>query len=363
MDIQKTILALGAESCGRFSYLSDEEIFTSKDLGDLIEEDNFQNFSEEVIKHVKDNEKPDKVLIDLHPDYNPSQFGDVLARKWETPLIKIQHHLAHIHTVAYENNLKDFIGVALDGTGLGFDGKIWGGEIFRIKNKKHERIGSLEEQILIGADLAVNEPARVLLTILAKFLNKEEIRDQLKGFYSENEFELLFNQLQQNFNCQFTSSTGRILDAVACLLFNINKREFKHQATKFVEENSTTPYSNLKPVIKKGLSLAMPRDEQGIYRLQTTPLFEYLIKNKKKDQKRLAATSQKYLADGILEIIKKTNKDQLPIVAAGGLSKLQIFKEIFEKNKVILAQKNSAGDCGISVGQIYAYINLTNPGN
>jgi hydrogenase maturation protein HypF len=355
MDIQKIILALGAESCGRFSYLSNDEIFTSKDFGDLIEEDNFQNFSKEVIQCIEENGKPDKVLIDLHPEYNPSRLGEALARKWRVPLIKIQHHLAHIHTVAYENSLKNFMGIALDGTGLGFDGKIWGGEIFRIKNKRHERAGSLEEQILIGADLAVNEPARVLMSVLAKFLNKEEIKNKLKKFYSENEFELLFNQLQQNFNCQLTSSTGRILDAVSCLLFNINKRDFKHQATKHLEENSTIPFKDLKLVIK--------RDKENIHRLQTTPLFEYLIKNIKKDKKRLAATSQKYLAEGILEIIKKTNKEQLPVVAAGGLSKIKVFQDIFQKNKVILAQKIPAGDCGISIGQIYAYLNLTNPGN
>ena len=121
-----------------------------------------------------------------------------------------------------------FFGIACDGTGYGFDGKIWGGEVFRnfnfqfsifnkIPNSKIqiERAGHLENQILVGGDLAVREPARMLISILSKFADKKDVYNFVKKYYSRNQFEVLYNQLQGRFNCQETSSTARVLDAVA----------------------------------------------------------------------------------------------------------------------------------------------------
>jgi len=355
MNTNEKMLSLGAESCGCFSYFNKKEFFNSEQFGDLLDDENFEKYSKGIINYLRNKPLPQKVLIDLHPVYKSSELGEKLGKRWQIPTIKIQHHLAHIHAVASENKLKNFIGLALDGTGLGFDGHIWGGEVFEIKAGKHKRLASLEEQILIGSDMAVYEPARVLLSVLANFLNKNQVYKYLKKIYTANEFELLYNQRQERFNCQLASSTGRIIDAAASLLFGINQRQAKHQATVFLEKQATTSYRDLEPVILK--------DDQGLYRLQTTPLFEYLIANLSKDKKRLAATVLDYLAQGFMVLVHKTKTGTGPMVAAGGLSKLKIISNVFTKNKIKLAEKNPAGDCGLAVGQIWAYQNLTNPGN
>ena len=94
-----------------------------------------------------------------------------------------------------------------------------------------------------------------------------------------NQFELLYNQLKQNFNCQETSSTGRILDAVSLLLgFCKNERNYKHEPIDLLEQNSTSPYGNLKPKINscynKELRIMPARQHQalagGNYELCTT---------------------------------------------------------------------------------------------
>ncbi len=426
------ILALGAESAGVFCIYRNGNIFISENFGNLLDEDNFLKYKKAVFSCLKKEKiKPDAILTDLHPLYKTTDFGSDLANKLKIPHIKIQHHLAHIFSSIGERILLpaahcplpiNLFGIAMDGTGYGLDGNIWGGEAFQIKNEKIkmkndnvklkikenkklniERVGSLEDQIMIGGDLAVKEPARMLIAILAKITNyklqitnktqntnfkqlqnskikKDFIYKFVKKFYTRNELELLYNQLLQDFNCQKTTSTGRILDAVSVLLgFSGNERGYKHEAVKKLEENSTIPYS-LEPKISFSV-IASPENSgrgnpansainMGLLRrfaprndkkwvLDTTYLFEYLIKNIHKDNKRLAATAQLYIAKGLCEIINKIRdtKYEIPytIFAAGGMTNNKIISEYLEKQGVYLAKKIPRGDEGIAIGQIVYY--------
>lgn len=379
----KSILALGAESAGNFSVFYDTQIYHSDNFGDLLDEKNFDNFKKAILDFLKKEKiKPDIIITDLHPLYVTTIWGEKLAKKLKAEHIQVQHHIAHVFSQFESQGTRNkeqgtskisnaAYGIALDGTGYGMDGKIWGGECFAISNSqfpnpndkiykpgiKIERIGYLENQILIGGDLAIKEPARVLISILSKFLSKKEVFNQVKKYYSKNQFELLWNQLQQNFNCQETSSTGRILDAVSVLLgIANNERKEKHGATYLLEKNSTEPYLDLKPKIKKAKTPSLEKGDLGGFEkhiLETTLLFEYLIKNIHKDNKRLAATAQLYIAQGLYKIIKKHSENP-KVILSGGLSENKIIKEYFE-SKNILQNKNPAtpyGDAGLSVGQI-----------
>ncbi len=361
---KRKILALGAESAGNFSVFSDGKIFHSKNFDDLLNEKNFENYQKRLLSFIgKKKIKPEIVLTDLHPLYKTTELGNILAKKFKAKIVQIEHHHSHIFSGAesfltINGNLpKTFYGIACDGTGLGTDDNIWGGEVFKISNGKIERIGHLENQTLIGADLAVKEPARVLISVLSKFLDKQEVFLEIKKHYSKNEFELLFNQMNQNFNCQESSSTGRILDAAAVFLdIAKNERVWKHQATELLAKNSGLGYK-LEPKIEK---------VDGKQILLTTPLFEYLLKNKNRDKKRLAATVQEYIANGLLQIVKKDMKKfrnkKSPIIFGGGLSENKIMKKTWqtelEKNKVpnnLLVELTPKGDAGLSLGQVFCY--------
>lgn len=397
-DKTKTILALGAESAGNFCVYNKGEFYHSPDFGDLLDGANFENFQKEVFAHLKKNKlKPNIILTDLHPDFKTTLWGKELAKKYKAEFIQIQHHLAHIFSAVGEHlgtnwdallPSDDFIGIACDGTGYGFDENIWGGEVFsfsktkskiinnklQITNKcqssnfKIQRIGHLENQTLIGGDLTIREPARMLISILNKFLPKDKIYNFVKKYYSKQEFEVLYNQLQQNFNCQETSSAGRILDAVSLLLgFCGNERKYKHEAINLLEKNSigTEAYRDIEPIIEHTIaSRKLPNREEyieGNYTLSTTTLFEYLIKSlsEGKDKKRLAVTAQLYIAKGLYEIIAKSSIDnsQPPIIfAGGGLTNNKIILEYFESKGVIINKKKLRGDAGISFGQICYYL-------
>lgn len=367
-----TILALGAESSGNFSVYKNGKIFFSQDFDDLLNEKKWLIYKRAVLNYLKShNIQPDIVLIDLHPLFNTTHWGKELAQKYNARLIQIQHHLAHIFSAVGDKIMHNtsyilphtFYGIAGDGTGYGLDGHIWGGEIFKItKNKfKNQRIGHLENQILIGNDLAIREPARMLISILNKFLNKEEIYTFVKKYYSKNDFELLYNQLQQNFNCEYSSSVGRILDAVSLLLgFCGNERKYKHEPIDLLEKISTKPYTDIQPKITLS---------KNSYILDTTFLFKYLIKNISKNKTRLATTAQLYIAQGLHKIINRYHSNfilkskQIPkqvksnhIFFAGGMANNKIIYEYLISHSVYVSQDIPRGDAGLSFGQIVYYL-------
>jgi hydrogenase maturation protein HypF len=361
------ILSLGAESAGNFAFFKSGTIFHSQDFGNLQEEETWKMFQKELFLFLKKEKiKPSIILSDLHPEFVTTKLAQSLAKKYKAKYFSVQHHHAHVFSAIGDRFIQNskfkiqnsFLGIACDGTGYSDDGTIWGGEIFefKISNLKFKisRIAHLENQVMIGAEKAIQQPARMLIAILKKFLSKNETYTYIKKHYSKNEFELLWNQLQQNFNCLETSSTARILDAVSVLLgFSKNESLEKHGPVKLLEENSTKPYNNLKPKID---TLEIQNTKYQI--LNTTYLFEYLIKNLHKDKKRLAATAQKYIADGLLEITK-TIKNKKTILFSGGMANNKIISEILEKQGIYTNKKIPRGDAGISMGQIFYHL-LTN---
>jgi len=140
------ILSLGAESVGRFALYQNGRVYISENFGDILEKNNLEKFKKSVLACAKEK-KPDIILTDLHPSYNSTVLGKNLSKRLKIPIIGIQHHLAHIFSAvgdfAVSSRLKisnpkfnDFIGIAADGTGFGFDENIWGGEVFQVKNLK-----------------------------------------------------------------------------------------------------------------------------------------------------------------------------------------------------------------------------------
>lgn len=357
MTIESTIkknlslLALGAESSGNFSIYRNGSIYVSDNFGDLLSQENFNRFEQAVSNYIKKNGlKPKAIITDLHPLYKTTIWGQFLAKKMDARHIQVQHHLSHIFSASEENeNHESFVGIACDGTGYGLDDKIWGSEVFEVilenkKIKNIERIGHLENQVLIGNDLAVKEPARMLVSILIRFLDKHDAYQFVKKYYNKNQFEALINQKQQMFNCEESSSTGRVLDAASLLLgFCKNTRGYKHEPVDLLESNSTLPYNDLEIKISDSC-------------LSTTHLFKYLVENINKDKSRLAATAQLYLSKGLYEIAsKKANNN---IYFSGGMANNKIMSNYLDSKGVKTNKMVPRGDAGISLGQISYYLYL-----
>ncbi len=414
--IKEKVLALGSESDGNFSFYDGKKVYFSDSFGDLLDEDNFKKFTVAVNDFIAKNDAPNVVITDLHPLFRTTKWGKELAENYDAKFIQIQHHHAHVFSAVGDYCLggrtsrevgppQQFLGIACDGTGYGLDEKIWGGEVFRISNFqfpisnknqiKIERIGKLEDQTLIGGELAIKEPVRMLISILSKCMEKSEVYSFVKEYYDKNELELLWNQWQEGFNCLETSSAGRVLDAVSVLLgFSPNERPYKHAPINLLEKNSGKPYE-IEPVISS-LSSRVPGSEterslencekrffnssfqevaqnDNLLELQTTELFKYLIQNLDKDKRRLAATVQIYLAKGLWEIIlchsgldpefiqkgldsRSGSGMTIPVFFAGGMANNKIMSKYLSSKGVIVSKEIPRGDAGLSVGQLFYYL-------
>jgi hydrogenase maturation protein HypF len=230
----------------------------------------------------------------------------------------------------------------MDGLGYGDDGRAWGGEIFSVrKGNTFTRVGHLEEQPLLGGDSATIYPKKMLFGILSKILTEKEL---LKfRLFDEKESRIYFKILHNNFNVQHTTSTGRILDAVSMLLDLCEKRTYDGRPAMILEGIATMPLE-FEPVFSRG---------QGKTILMTTPLFDFLLKNKEKKGK-LAATAQMYIAKGLYEIARTAlKKKDMPIVFSGGVAYNRMISEFMLQHDVLVNREIPAGDGGICYGQAY----------
>ena len=182
--------------------------------------------------------QPSAVVCDLHPDYRSTHYAEAIG----LPIIRVQHHYAHVLSCMAENHLEaPVLGVSWDGTGYGPDGTIWGGEFLLVNERTFERVGHLATFRLPGGEQAVKEPRRSALGLLYAVFGDDIPMDVLPlQSFRPAELELLKTALRKGINAPITSSAGRLFDAVAALIGLRQCASFEGQAAmelEFVQQN------------------------------------------------------------------------------------------------------------------------------
>ena len=212
------VLAVGGELKNTICLTQGRHAFLSQHVGDL---ENLQAhcFFEEAIAHLEKvlEIEPQAVAHDLHPDY----FSTLWARKQkDLPLVAVQHHHAHIASCMAENGLDGrVIGIALDGTGYGADGCIWGGELLLADYRDFERAGHLEYVPMPGGEAAVRAPWRMAVSYLYRHFGRDFVHLQIPFVkqLDPGKLKILLQAVERHINSPLTSSCGRLFDAVAAL--------------------------------------------------------------------------------------------------------------------------------------------------
>jgi len=165
--------------------------------------------------------KPEVVACDLHPDYASTRHAEALAAEWDVPLIRVQHHHAHVAACMAEHQLDGpVLGLAWDGTGYGTDGTVWGGEAVLCGGATFSRAAHLRTFPLPGGDKVVRQPRRSALGLLFEIigdelLGKGGVRRNVAQWFSRPELTTLLSMLARGVRTPRTSSMGRLFDAVA----------------------------------------------------------------------------------------------------------------------------------------------------
>jgi hydrogenase maturation protein HypF len=234
-----SVLAMGALLKSAFALTHKGNLYLSQYLGDLENYDTERSF-QLALDHLLDlfSAKPEAVLTDLHPDYFSTRLGQQLAAKWNVPVIQYQHHRAHFAAVLAENNLlqeqEPVLGVIWDGTGLGDDGRVWGGEFFRFEAGAAEsmpRIAQLGYFPFILGDKMPREPR---ISALAACGDMPEAKTLLEPHFSPTEWSVYHRLLSKEDNLQ-TSSMGRLFDAAAALLGLSFRSSYEGEAAMLLE--------------------------------------------------------------------------------------------------------------------------------
>lgn len=228
------LLAVGGHLKNVFTLARGRFVYQSQHLGDLENVIGLDFFRESLahLMHTFEIE-PEYVVHDLHPGYLSTSWAKEWAAERHLPLIAVQHHHAHIAACMTEHGLEGpAIGLALDGTGYGTDGKIWGGEVLIARLGGFERFAHLDYIPMPGGEAAIREPWRMAFGALhAAGFSAGEAK-QLTGA-SDQETRFLSRMIERGLNTPFTSSLGRLFDAVAAVL--LNRREVDYEAQAAIE--------------------------------------------------------------------------------------------------------------------------------
>jgi len=219
----KNVLALAQ---GRF-------VYQSQHLGDLENLTSLDFFKESLDHLMRTFEiEPRTVVHDLHPGYLSTEWAKEWARDRGLELIGVQHHHAHVAGCMAEHGLMgEAIGLALDGTGYGTDGRIWGGEVLIARLNGFERFAHLEYVPMPGGDAAVREPWRMALGALhaAGFdVESDQVLNLLGA--QPSEVRVLRRMMERGINSPMTSSLGRLFDAVAASVLGRRVVDYEAQA-------------------------------------------------------------------------------------------------------------------------------------
>ncbi|MCZ7406642.1 MAG: carbamoyltransferase HypF, partial [Candidatus Methanoperedens sp.] len=236
IDTKRTVLSLGAELDVTACILKKDRAFLTQYIGNTTKLRTLE-YLESAVRNLMELtgvDKVDAVAVDMHPSFNTSALGKELSEKFNVPLIKCQHHFAHAASLLAESGREKMVCIAADGVGYGNDGTAWGGEII-VAGESFERAGHLLPQLMPGGDLAARYPARMAAGVLSRKYKPDELSRIFKPYFEKNELAIVLKQMETGFNSPLTSSTGRILDAIAALLGVCAERTYEGEPAMKLE--------------------------------------------------------------------------------------------------------------------------------
>ncbi|HVO59606.1 MAG TPA: carbamoyltransferase HypF, partial [Terriglobales bacterium] len=349
------ILAVGGELKNIICLTKGRHAFLSQHVGDLENVEGYK-FFEEAVAHLQNilEIKPEVVAYDLHPDYFSTKWA---LQQTGKQLVGVQHHHAHIASCMAENQLDDkVIGFALDGTGYGTDGHIWGGEVLIADYKNFERAAHFEYVGMPGAHAAIREPWRMAVSYFAHHFGREFLNVDIPFVrqLQKQPTELLLRMLERRVNAPLTSSCGRLFDAVAAIAGIRQQVNYEAQAAIELEmamDDGPNVIGYPMDVQKNGMSLV----------IATRPLFESLIADLSRGIS--VATISKRFHNGLVDVFAKVAsavRDRAKLnrvcLSGGTFHNTYLLEQLTSRLaadgfEVFTQSEVPAGDGGLSLGQ------------
>ncbi|MCR4688169.1 MAG: carbamoyltransferase HypF [Saccharofermentans sp.] len=357
-EFKGMVTAYGGELKNTFCIANGSLMYPSSYIGDLTDLKGKNALVESAARMETLLEvEPSAVVCDLHPSYNSS----LAAMERGLPVIKVQHHYAHILSCMAENDYdKEVIGIALDGTGYGTDGSIWGGEILRCDLNGFDRLASIRPFLHTGGDIASREGFRIAISMLIDIYGDEaEEKINALGLIRKGAYKTYKAMHDGKINSAVSTSCGRLFDAVSAILGIRYESSFEGEAATALQFAAMEYKGDAKDT---GVELI----DGDVIATDKIVRFISDQKIKGEDVNCLAYCFHKMLAEGVSSMAIAKAGDTKVFCLSGGCYQNTLLLDMTQKiltsrgYKVLIHSMVPPNDGGIALGQAYYGINKIN---
>ncbi len=327
---ENKIFASGGDLKSSFCIMAENRAYMSQYFGDLENADSFVAYRKNIDRMTEMfNITPDTFVCDMHPSYYSTEHTKTMCKN----PTHIQHHIAHIASVIAEHSLKDdVLGFAFDGTGYGTDGTIWGSEVFEYRNGNFTRKIHLKPVKMLSGD----EISKNAKTVLNCYLANADI---------DIEDTLIKSALDTNINTVYSSSMGRLFDAVSAMLGICGYNSYEGKCASILEieaSKADKPYHFTLPLVEN--------------QWDTSSLIKQIY-NAKGSTSEIALGFHCAIANAVVEVCENVKIKNIAL--SGGVFMNRILTELcIDKLRkkgynIYINRQVPANDGGIALGQAY----------
>jgi len=350
-SVKRPILATGAELKSTFALAKDHYAFVSQHIGDLENFETLRSFSEGV-EHFRRlfDIKPELVACDLHPDYLSTRYARDLTG---VEILGVQHHHAHIAACLADNGEEGpAIGIAFDGLGYGTDGTIWGGEFLIAGLAGFERVGHLRAVPMPGGTAAIKNPWRMAAVYIDAAYG-DAVPELGVVARHRDQWASIVSIARKGVNSPFTSSAGRLFDAVAAITGVRDSVNYEGQAAIELEQRASTSEMS---------SYAFSTEKEAVIVVDTMDIVRSIVDDIRSGvcadivAARFHNTMARIVAETCAAI--RTRSGLKMVALSGGVFQNQLLlartKAALERKgfRVLTHSRVPANDGGISFGQV-----------
>ncbi|MGI2130333.1 carbamoyltransferase HypF [Shewanella baltica] len=363
--LTQSILAVGAQQKNAIALGFGNNVFLSPHIGDLFSVSAEQYFERTLATFARlYHFAPNLIVRDKHPDYAPSRWAEMHSNSNvelsdTSQCLTVQHHHAHVLSVMAVNQYREpVLGFSFDGSGLGDDGSLWGGEVLLTTLDKAQRLAHFEPIALLGGEQAIKQPVRLLLALLFEQMSLDAVLALQLPILNNMRPNTLTNlhKIWQNGSAIKTSSVGRLFDALACALGLIETTLFEGQAGMAIEAAANRADAIALDAIKLNLPLDVDQWRSSEMFKQ---IIELITAQPLTDNRRdaIACAFLHTLGDAICDYAAQYK--HLPTVLCGGVFQNKYLLEYClsklsaQGNKVLSSQQIPINDGGIALGQLW----------
>lgn len=361
--LARRVLALGAELKNTIALGFEGEVVLSPHIGDLETPEACDGL-EQVVQRLPAflGREAEVVAVDLHPDMHATRLGRAYAAERGLALVAVQHHHAHAAAALAEFGLEAAVALVFDGTGLGPDGMIWGGEALVVDRGGFRRTGTFTPVPLPGGDAAVRRPARQVVARLQAAGQPPEEALLARLGVAAGEAEVWALQARRGLNAPFTHAVGRVFDAFSALL-GLVAGEITHEGQAAIRLEARARAEHRSAGAAPVPAFSMREDQSGMLIVDPAPAFAALAEERKKGAagRGWALGFHRELARAARALARHALRGApgLPVVLSGGVFMnrllVETLAELLARDGIAvrLPERVPVNDGGIALGQAW----------